>query len=311
MILGILEILFPIFFLIFLGWISGRKQIVHIDSSKGLASMIMLYGLPALLLKSTLGLDPKVLLDKGQLFTWLIGYCSIFFITLFVYKFILKKEPREGILGAFTTTFPNTAFMGIPIVIKIFGNGGYGAIVVSSLVVSVTIIPLTLVLMDISSGDKKLSPVDILKVIGKALIKPLVLAPIIGLIVVLTGMKVPKLILDTLTLVGDPTPALSLFTLGLTMSAFRISISKDIISIVILKNLIFTIIVTLLAMAFGLKGDILKETIILASLPSATTCSTLAINYDTYVLETTSATMIATLLSIITTGTVIYLMSFI
>lgn len=311
MILGILEILFPIFFLIFLGWISGRKQIVHIDSSKGLASMIMLYGLPALLLKSTLGLDPKVLLDKGQLFTWLIGYCSIFFITLFVYKFILKKEPREGILGAFTTTFPNTAFMGIPIVIKIFGNGGYGAIVVSSLVVSVTIIPLTLVLMDISSGDKKLSPIDILKVIGKALIKPLVLAPIIGLVVVLTGIKVPKLILDTLTLVGDPTPALSLFTLGLTMSAFRISISKDIISIVILKNLIFTIIVTLLAMAFGLKGDILKETIILASLPSATTCSTLAINYDTYVLETTSATMIATLLSIITTGTVIYLMSFI
>lgn len=310
MILGILEILFPIFFLIFLGWISGRKQIVHIDSSKGLASMIMLYGLPALLLKSTLGLDPKALLDKGQLLTWLIGYGLIFFITLFVFKFILKKEPKEGVLGAITTTFPNTAFMGIPIVIKLFGNGGYGAIVVSSIVVSVTAIPLTLVLMDVSSGDKKLSVKEILKVIIRALLKPLVIAPLLGLMLVLTGVKLPKVAMDTLVLVGDPTPALLLFTLGLTMSGFRISISKDIVWVVVLKNIVFTIIITLLAFAFGLKGDLLKETIILASLPPATICSTIAINYDKYVLETTSSTMIATLLSILSTGAVIYLMSF-
>src|SRR6185369_2280817 len=94
---------------------------------------------------------------------------------------VLKASRANAALQALTIAYPNLAGVGLPIVAAVIGPGGTVPIAVALAAGSILITPLSLILVEVdtatSSGATGTSWSRISKAFGKALSRPVVLAP--------------------------------------------------------------------------------------------------------------------------------------
>ena len=137
--------------------------------------------------------------------------------------------------------------------------------------------------------------------------KPLVFSSVLGIIYSALGFKLATVAEHSLTLIGNSTFRVSLFLLGLIMSSYAIKVNKNIFINIGFKNILHPILMLLLVLLFGLKGTMVYELILLCAMPSATMTCMFALRYDVLTAESTSSTILGTLVSFITLGAFIVL----
>ena len=104
----------------------------------------------------------------------------------------------------------------------------------------------------------------------------------------------------SLRLIGQTTSGVSLFALGLIMSCHSIKLNRYVFLNIGLKNIIHPLIMLLLVILFNVKGLIAKEAILLCAMPTATMTTMFALRYRTLVQESTSTTILGTMVAIVT-----------
>ncbi|WP_159084469.1 AEC family transporter [Dongshaea marina] len=130
--------------------------------------------------------------------------------------------------------------------------------------------------------------------------KPLVFSPVLGILFSLSGLSLPELMEHSLKLIGGSTSGVSLFALGLIMSSFAITFSKTVLQNIVIKNVIHPLLMMGLVLVFGLSGVLAKEVVLLCAMPTATMTTMFALRYNTLTEESTSATILGTLVAIVT-----------
>ncbi|WP_151192961.1 AEC family transporter [Cysteiniphilum sp. JM-1] len=296
----ILNALIPVAFVIFLGWLAGFFKIIDNKHSKSFATYVMNFSFPCLLFIITATTKLDTLLNIKFVIAFFIGLMGMYLISFCTHKFLLKRSPQTAAQGAFVCSFPDMAFMGIPIFIELIGSSVLVSIVIGNIISSVVMIPVTVILLELRSGNKaNLSQLFISNIV-EVLKKPLVFAPILGIIYAVIGVPLPKIIEDSLKLIGNTTSGVSLFALGLIMSSFVIKFSKGAVINIFLKNLIHPLIMIALVYGFGITGILAKEVILLCAMPTATMTTMFALRYNTLTEESTSSTILGTLIAIIT-----------
>jgi predicted permease len=198
------------------------------------------------------------------------------------------------------------AFMGIPIFMVIFGESSLISIVIGNIVTSLIMIPLTVSILEMSQPN--LLKTNQSKLILKVFKKPLVLAPVFGIIVSAIGVKIPGLALDSLKLIGSTTSGVSLFALGLIMSADKVSLNKSVLLNIAKKNLLQPLIMWGIVIAFGISGDWAKEAILLCAMPPAIMTTMFAVKYDVLKVESSSSTVLGTVVALFTMAVIMHLM---
>ncbi|MCF6764671.1 AEC family transporter [Thiotrichales bacterium 19S3-7] len=296
----ILNALIPVAFVIFLGWLAGFFKIIDKKHSKSFATYVMNFSFPCLLFVITATTKLSVLFDFQFVIAFFIGLMGMYLISFIIHRLLLKRALHNAGQAAFVCSFPDMAFMGIPIFLEIIGSTALVSIVIGNIISSVFMIPITVILLELKSAKNA----DIFKIFIENLIvvikKPLVFAPILGIIYALFGIPLPHLIKDSLKLIGDTTSGVSLFTLGLIISSFMIKFSKGAILNIALKNILHPMIMMGLIFVFGIKGLLAKEVVLLCAMPTATMTTMFALRYNTLTEESTSSTILGTLFSIIT-----------
>lgn len=96
----------------------------------------------------------------------------------------------------------------------------------------------------------------------------MILAPICGLVLPLTGHTLPLGAAHALDLVAKATVGLALFLTGLILSAQPIQLTKGVMCGIFLKNFAQPAIVVLLILLFHQHGDIAREEFLLAAVPA-------------------------------------------
>lgn len=292
----ILLSIIPVAFVIFLGWLAGFKKIVDNKHSHSLATYVMSFSFPCGLFVLTATSKPEDLLNGSFVIAFWLGLMGMYLISFLIYRFILRYQNSTSAQGAFVCSFPDMAFMGIPIFTSLLGKQALLSIAIGNICTSLIMIPIVTILL----SGKDNHQTSIAMIIIKVLKKPLVFAPILGTIYSLCGLHLPEIAKDSLGLIGSTTSGVSLFALGLIMSSFTIKFSRLVVINLCLKNILHPLIMLALVIVFGVKGIFAKEAILLCAMPTATMTTMFALKYDTLTVESTSSAILGTILSLLT-----------
>jgi malonate transporter and related proteins len=292
----ILQSLIPLAFVIILGWFAGWRKIIDAQHSSSMATYVMSFSFPCLLFAKTATTSLQNLINYRFIAGLSLGLLGMYLLVFLVNRYLRRMPVSHSCQAAFVSSFPDMAFMGIPIFLVLFGEEALLSIVIGNLITSLIMIPLTVSILEIA--DPSAAKTNIIFLVLKVFRKPLVLAPIFGAIFSGLRLPMPALALESLKLIGGTTSGVSLFALGLIMSQDKVSMSKAVLFNVFNKTLVHPLIMWGVVVAFGITGALAKEAILLCALPPAIMTTMFAVKYNVLKVESSSSTVLGTVVAL-------------
>nr|WP_307776241.1 AEC family transporter [uncultured Cetobacterium sp.] len=303
----ILNSIVPVFFVIALGWFSGKKNIVSTEHKKAFADYVMMFSFPLHLFIGSAKANPKTLLDVRIISSFALALMGLYVISFIIQKHVFKYDSRKAAQGSIVCAFPNMAFMGIPVLTSLIGPEALISVAIGNVITSIFMIPITTIILE--SNNASASPMEIIKSsLVNCIKKPLIIAPILGLLCSVFHVEIPKVVFHSFELIGKSTSGVSLFSLGLIMASYRVVLSGQVYFNIFMKNILQPILMSGLIVLFHLKGIMAKEILLLCAMPTATISTMFGLKYGVSEVESSSSTILGTIFSIITLS---FLISFI
>ena len=235
---------------------------------------------------------------------------SVFTLGFLSCRTLLRRDFRDSSMHGFTSTFPNTVLLGIPVVLMAFGEEATVPLFLIISLHSTLLLPVITTLMEITKGrNASLSKVAQNALRGIAT-NPIILSLVSGILMNLLDLRLPGLLNPVAELMGDAVTPCSLFALGATLTRFRIAGRwKDMGMVVVAKLFLQPMIVAFLALVvFQLEyGLWVHVAILIAAQPVGVTPYLFASRYQVNVALASNAMLITTLLAPITLSTLLWL----
>ena len=254
----LLQSLFPLVFIMLLGWLSGKLGYTRREDASVLATVVIRFALPFHLFIGALHTSP----DKIKNFTFMavlvIGLMGSYFLTLLISRYVFRHDIKTSAIQSLVCAFPDMAYFGAPVLAVLIGPEGFLGVLIGNLVTSVLMIPLTIILIRMGDqpGDAEAPQLHakqlILQNLLNAVRNPIVWIPISGVLLSLAGIQLPPLLSVPVEMVGKIAGGLSLFALGLLFYGERPTVNIQTCTNISIKNLIQPAMMALAGLAFGL-----------------------------------------------------------
>ncbi len=289
--LKLFEVLFPVFFIVGIGYFLGKKN-PKFDTAF-ITNYSGNFGAPALFIFAitSSGVTYSVF---SEYFIYAVIALSSFAITGVIFLFFLKKDISRELPPYF---LPNTGNMGIPICLFAYGALGMGvAAAISSLVI------LLHFTINIFLASKKFDMKIILK-------SPPTYAVIIAVYFLYFDLEMPKVVINTVMLLGYAMIVLILMSLGVSLTQLKVFSLKNSIISSIARVIIGPIIGFLIIKIFNLSGFAAGVLLIQSAMPSAILTYLVAEMYSPkkVVDSISSMIVVSTLMSLITVPIIVYI----
>lgn len=280
---AIVMALAPVFFVLFLGYAAGKFHIVDNHHVDGFNAFVMNFALPASLFAATASASRSQMDEQAPLFlafglTMLILYVG-WYVAVRAFSGASKADAS---LQALTISFPNLAGVGLPIVASVLGPTGTIPVAVALASGSILISPLTLIMVEISTSKAnggKISANEILTAIRRALTKPIVVAPAVGIVLALSGLELNALADACLSLIGNAAAGVALFLTGLILSAQSFRLDWKVVAATAASDIIRPLLAIAVVYCFPMTSSAAKTAILLAAIPSGFFGILFAVNY--------------------------------
>ncbi len=294
--------LLPILFVVGLGYAAARAGIIPSSAAGIFSKFVVNFALPLSLFLAAAKAKPSDLSNWRYGLALLVGLLGTFLVAAVVGHFVFGNDQRASAVQGLTCCFPNLAYCGPPVLGAVVGSVGILAVVIGNLILSVIVLPLSLVLIggdpshaEASQGKGALLTASILG----ALKQPLVWLPVLGVAFSVFGLPMPDLLSSTTNEIGSASGGVALFNLGLILAALPLRVSRETVANVAMKNLMQPAILLGAAFLFGLRGTLVKEVFLIGVLPSATLIPALAHNDKAYESQAPLTVMASTLFAVI------------
>ena len=285
------EVLFPVFFIVGIGYLLGRKS-PNLDTSF-ITNYAANFGTPALVIFAVL--------SSGVTYSIFAEYFiySLIAIILFAIIGILFLIPmkKDFIRELPPFILPNTGNMGIPICLFAYGSLGMGvAAAISSVVV---LLHFTL---NVFLANKKFD----IKIIIKS---PSFYAILFAVLFLYFEIKTPTFVLNTVMLLAYGMIVLILISLGVALTKLKVFSFKSSAISSIGRVIIGPIIGFILIKIFNLSGFAAGVLLIQSSMPSAILTYLIASMYSPKEIVDNIASMIvvSTLMSLVTVPIIVFI----
>ena len=285
------EVLFPVFFIVGIGYFLGKKS-PNLDTSF-ITNYAANFGTPALVIFAVLssGVTYSIF---AEYFIYSLIAIILFAITGILFLIPMKKDfIRE--LPPFI--LPNTGNMGIPICLFAYGSLGMGvAAAISSVVV---LLHFTL---NVFLANKKFD----IKIIIKS---PSFYAILFAVLFLYFEIKTPTFVLNTVMLLAYGMIVLILISLGVALTKLKVFSFKSSVISSIGRVIIGPIIGFILIKIFNLSGFAAGVLLIQSSMPSAILTYLIASMYSPKEIVDNIASMIvvSTLMSLVTVPITVFI----
>ena len=206
----------PIFALIAIGYVAVRTGLVPRGVVPGIGQFVLYFAVPALIFRALLNADFGQVLNAGYLIAYAAGCMGTFVLIYGLLRFGMKRPITECGLKAFGSSFPNSIFIGFPILLHLFNEVPTAAFTMALLVENFVIFPAALIVMDIGAADGQARGLGgTLKSIGERLIKnPILVAIVAGSLGSGFGVQLPGIIEKIVDMLAQASPAAALFFIG-------------------------------------------------------------------------------------------------
>ncbi len=289
--LKLFEVLFPVFFIVGIGYFLGKRN-PKFDTTF-ITNYSANFGAPALFIFAitSSGVTYSVF---SEYFIYAVIALTSFALIGVIFLFFLKKDISRELPPYF---LPNTGNMGIPICLFAYGSLGMGvAAAISSLVI------LLHFTINIFLASKKFD----IKIILKS---PSTYAVIVAVFFLYFDLVMPKVVINTVMLLGYAMIVLILMSLGVSLTQLKVFSLKDSIISSIGRVIVGPIIGFIIIKVFDLSGFAAGVLLIQSAMPSAILTYLVAEMYSPkkVVDSISSMIVVSTLMSLITVPIIVYI----
>ena len=259
----------PIFVIMFLGYMAGKRGVFKSEDSKVLNKLVLTYALPAALFVSIVKADSAMLFDDLKLTIVSLVVITGMFLWAYYscYKFF-KHTKSEAAVCALISGSPTIGFLGFAVLEPIYGATATIGLVVAivSIVVNAINIPIGLALMNsggsASQAQKGNPVIDALK-------EPVCWAPILAVILVLLDIKFPVILDPNFELIAKANSGVAVFAAGLTLSSMKFQLDKEVVYNTIQKLVLMPLVLLIVGLLFHMESDKLQMMVLAGALPPA------------------------------------------
>jgi len=212
--IAVLGITLPLFAAVLLGYFCVRGGLFKPTDMRLFGSFVLNVALPALLFLAVATRDARDVFNITYMAVFATG-ALLTIAASFIILTLLKTTPSRRAVAVMGTSCANSGFVGYPLMLLAFPDSAGQILALNMLVENFLIIPLCLVLFELS---KERNGTGIVRLIGQialnVLRRPMVIALLLGLAVSLLRVPLPEPILRTTSLFAASASALALFTIG-------------------------------------------------------------------------------------------------
>jgi malonate transporter and related proteins len=222
---------------------------------------------------------------------------------LLLARLVWRRTAGDTVIGTFATAYVNAGNLGLPIAAYVLGDASFIApMLLTQLLV---LQPFGLTVLDlVTFGGRASTPrsEQVLRILSRIVRNPLTVGSVLGLLLSISGLRLPTLIADPLHLVGGMAVPAMLMAFGVALRLGPLPGAGEapvqVATIVALKLVLQPSCAYLAARLLGLEGlDVLAVTVI-AALPTAQNVFTFASRYNTGIVLARDSIFISTIASV-------------
>jgi predicted permease len=287
--LDVLRVTFPFFALVLCGYWAARRQMLPFEAIPGLNGFVLFFALPCMLFRFGANTPIAQLLDAGAFFMYL--FCALVMVA-FVVTISLNKRFgwNDAAFGALVGAFPNTGFMGVPLLVALLGSAAAGPAIVTIVIDMVITTSLCIALSRLDgAGQQGVGQAAKNALLG-VVKNPMPWAILLGTLFSAFQIELPGPVDKTVALLGDAASPVALFTIGAVLARSQTIAHnaqhgpltwQDYVPVALIKLLLhplLVLVVGLAAISMGVPIDAfaLKVMVLVAALPSASNVAMLS-----------------------------------
>jgi hypothetical protein len=305
-----------------LGFVAAWRHDFGSKDASTLNRMVLLYAVPLALFAGTVTTSRAALAQDIPLVIALCVAIVGFYGVVFVFsRLVFRMQVSTSALAALTASAPAVPFVGPAVLGDLFGGLSAIPIAIASLVINLTVVPVTILLLALDSAGRdpqEKTPVTqeekhlassprsygsvFAAKLAETVKEPIVWAPVLAFIIVLSGFRFPQLIVHSLSLLGHASGGVALFACGIVLACGKIKVNRSVLFFVFLKNIVQPALVLGGLRWIGYGNRIVSEAVLTTAIPAMPIVIMFALQYRIAQAEAASAVFLSVMTSVVTMG---------
>lgn len=326
--LRVLEVTFPIFALVFCGFLAQRRRLLPAGAVEGLNAVVFLFALPAMLFR-VVATQPIANFTDWRFAGGYLGASLLLFVlarqsTLgWPLRRTEGKAPQarsRATAFGLHVTHGNVGYLGVPLVVEL-GRQYVPTMIMVIICDTFVIIALSLALLEIDrrhlsdrghpERDTGAPRVSVALTIAGGLVRsPLVLAIAAGLGWSLAANPLPAFADSFTRILAGASGPCALFAIGASLGDRRVVVDRVVAALVAAKLLVHPVLAAALLTLAGCSPLVVSVGVLAASLPGASNSYIIARRYDVDTRDISAAILVGTIVALGTVSAVIWLFGF-
>ena len=287
----------PFFALVLCGYLAARSRALPESAIPGLNLFVLFFALPCMLFR--FGANTPIAQLMAPALIGLYGACALAMVAATVVLTRRRRPDGPGVdlknaaFGALVAAFPNSGFMGVPLLVALLGERAAGPVIATLLVDLFVTSSLCIALAQMHTHRGGDAQADLaaaaLRAVRGTLVNPLPWAIGLGALFSLAGWTLPGALGQIVKMLGDAATPVALFTIGAVLwragqHARTRTPPSQYVPVALFKLVLHPLLIAgagLAAQAVGAPLSKFELTVLVltAALPSASNVSLLAERY--------------------------------
>ena len=283
--LNILLVTFPFFALVLCGYVAARRALLPQAAIPGLNTFVLYFALPCMLYRFGASTPIAQLLDFSVGAVYLL--CALLMVALTIA--LTRKGPvgwNDASFGALVAAFPNTGFMGVPLLVALLGAQAAGPAILTIAIDMLVTSSLCIALSRLDGADEHGAARAARLALRGVVANPMPWSIALGALASALDFSLPRPVMGTVSLLADAASPVALFTIGAVLARSQINSTSRTpygryVPVALIKLIVHPLLVGCVglgAIALGLRLErfALTVVVLVAALPSASNVAMLA-----------------------------------
>jgi malonate transporter and related proteins len=262
--------LVPIFAGLLLGYLAGIGRVMDNQNVQSLITFVMSFSIPCALFLAVASTSLRDLREQAAPALVL----TLVYIALYAISFLWARSREqmnlsESAVYALTLGFPNSAAVGLPLLVSVFGPRSAVTVATALAIGSITVSPLTLMILEANGRGARRGSAwrAVFPALWHSIKKPIVWAPVLGLVFARTGSNLPAFASRSLAVMGSAADGTALVLTGLVVSAQVFQIRASTFLSVFLKNALQPALAFVAAWSLNLPIEQIRYVTLIGAMP--------------------------------------------
>jgi malonate transporter and related proteins len=221
----VFKAVFSTFAIIILGFLAEKFKILGQNSERVLNNFVYYFAMPTILFIAMANEDITTSMNLPFISAFGLSAFIVYVLGFGISIAFKPKEINFASMRALSMSSPNTAYMGIPVLMTLFGEKALVPITVATFLLVLTTM-LSIIIMEINN-NRHFTLLTLIKKLILSLIKnPLIMAPFLGMLFACTRLHLPSFIETFGHQFGATAGPCALFAIGQTLVGKKLFAEK-------------------------------------------------------------------------------------